>query len=206
MTLTSILPSLTSTPHRRSGSFTARSLDILSKFEISLKIHSYQVNGCFSLVKDHRNSYGNLRLSDWFNRPAILEQSENFDDLTRGMATQPEMQANQFCDSEVSEHTVPQCEPRWLLGCLSLQITQFLFRGNNQFGTDLKAFDVQRNRDHGLASYNDFRQFCGLPRAHHFEDFLDFISEEVINNTSCLSTTCVILWFWFWYQLFQQHK
>lgn len=143
-------------------------------------------------------------MSDWFNRPAILEQSENFDDLTRGMATQPEMQANQFCDSEVSEQCLS--ESRWLLSCLSLQITQFLFRGNNQFGTDLKAFDVQRNRDHGLASYNDFRQFCGLSRAHHFEDFLDFISEQVINNRSCLSTTCEILKFLFWYQQFQQHR
>lgn len=59
------------------------------------------------------------------------------------------------------------------------QITQFLFRGNAPFGTDLKALDVQRNRDHGLASYNDMRQFCGLPKAHTFDDFSDVISKDV---------------------------
>lgn len=48
-----------------------------------------------------------------------------------------------------------------------------------QFGQDLKAFDVQRNRDHGLASYNDMRAFCGIPKAHSFEDFTDLISPEV---------------------------
>lgn len=55
----------------------------------------------FSLVTEHRNSYSNLRLSDWFNRPAVLEQGNNFDDLTRGMATQPELDSDPYFDSEV---------------------------------------------------------------------------------------------------------
>lgn len=61
----------------------------------------------------------------------------------------------------------------------NFQITQFLFRGNDALGSDLKAFDIQRNRDHGLASYNDYRQFCGLRKAHNFHDLLDVIRQEV---------------------------
>lgn len=62
-------------------------------------------------------------------------------------------------------------------------VTQFLFRDDNEtFGIDLKAFDVQRNRDHGIASYNTFRESWGLPRAHSFADFLDVLNEEVSYN------------------------
>jgi peroxidase len=57
----------------------------------------------FSLVDEHRSSYGNLRLSDWFNRPAILEEGDNFDELTRGLATQPELASDPYHDSEVSQ-------------------------------------------------------------------------------------------------------
>lgn len=60
------------------------------------------------------------------------------------------------------------------------QITDFLFRRERPFGRDLRAIDIQRGRDHGLGSYNDLREFCGLSRAHKFEDFLDFIDPEVI--------------------------
>lgn len=50
------------------------------------------------------------------------------------------------------------------------------------FGSDLRAIDIQRNRDHGLASYNDFREFCGLRRAHSWEEFADLIDPEVLNK------------------------
>lgn len=43
-------------------------------------------------------------MSDWFNRPAVLEQGNNFDDLARGLLTQPELASNQFHDSEVSKN------------------------------------------------------------------------------------------------------
>lgn len=52
------------------------------------------------------------------------------------------------------------------------------------FGSDLRAIDIQRNRDHGLASYNDFREFCGLRRAHSWNDFADLIDTEVIKKNT----------------------
>lgn len=61
----------------------------------------------------------------------------------------------------------------------AFQITLYLFRNGNRLGTDLRAIDIQRNRDHGLASYNDYREYCGLPRARVFSDFSDYISPLV---------------------------
>lgn len=58
-----------------------------------------------SLVTEHRTSFGNIRMSDWFNRPVVIEQNDNFDDLTRGMGTQPELKSDEYHDSEVSVYT-----------------------------------------------------------------------------------------------------
>ena len=55
------------------------------------------------------------------------------------------------------------------------EIRSYLFKRGKVYGGDLKAIDVQRGRDHGLPSYNDLRNFCGLPRASKWEDFSDHI-------------------------------
>jgi peroxidase len=119
----------------------------------------------FSLVSETRSRVGSLRLSDWFNRPAILESGDNYDHLSRGMATQPE------------ELTDINFDP---------EIKHYLFRNGRPFGRDLRAIDIQRNRDHGLATYNDYREFCGLKRAHSWEDFLDLISPQSVANLQSL--------------------
>ncbi|XP_022901583.2 peroxidase-like isoform X1 [Onthophagus taurus] len=123
------------------------------------------IAGHLDLVGEYRNNMGNIRMSDWFNRPAVLEQGTNFDDLTRGMASQPELKSDRFHDSE---------------------ITQFLFRMGQFFGQDLKAICIQRNRDHGLASYNDVRQFCGLGKASSFDDLLDVMTKDNVNRLANL--------------------
>lgn len=46
-------------------------------------------------------------------------------------------------------------------------------------GHDLKAIDIQRCRDYGIAPYNDYRVLCKLPRAEKFSDFSDVIRSEV---------------------------
>lgn len=45
---------------------------------------------------------GSLRLSDWFNRPGIIEVNDNYDSLVRGHATQPEELTDINFDREVS--------------------------------------------------------------------------------------------------------
>ncbi|KAJ1520516.1 hypothetical protein ONE63_003639 [Megalurothrips usitatus] len=123
------------------------------------------IAGHLDLVEEHRQAYGRLRFSDVLNRPSVLEQGDGLDDLGRGLTTQPEMASDQWFTSE---------------------ITDFLFRSGRPFGLDLRAIDVQRGRDHGLASYNDYRQFCGLKRAHSFQDFQDQISPENIEKLASL--------------------
>lgn len=56
----------------------------------------------FSLVTEMRSAVGALRLSDWFNRPGIIELGDNFDSLSRGHATQPEQLTDNNIDPEVN--------------------------------------------------------------------------------------------------------
>lgn len=122
-------------------------------------------NRFYSLISEVRSSTGALRLSDWLNRPAIVEAGDNYDSLTRGLATQPEQLTDINFDPEIKH---------------------FLFRRNMPFGGDLRAIDIQRNRDHGLASYNDYREFCGMRRAQRWEDFLDLLSPKTVETLEAL--------------------
>lgn len=47
------------------------------------------------------------------------------------------------------------------------------------FGMDLMSINVHRGRDHGIATYNDMRVVCGLPRAQSFRDITDQIPQSV---------------------------
>ena len=45
-----------------------------------------------------------------------------------------------------------------------------MFESATQAGQDLLAINIQRGRMHGMASYNEFRAFCGLQRASRWFD------------------------------------
>ncbi|KAK7466015.1 hypothetical protein BaRGS_00037452 [Batillaria attramentaria] len=59
-------------------------------------------------------------------------------------------------------------------------LTDHMFETNSTAhdGLDLVSSNIQRGRDHGLPPYNDWREFCGLPRITDF-DTTEFISKSL---------------------------
>jgi len=64
------------------------------------------------------------------------------------------------------------------------QIHHRLFESTSTYGqmwrNDLVAINICRGREHGIPSYNTFRDYCNLTRAYYFEDFGDSINYEGI--------------------------
>uniref|UniRef100_A0A182JG00 Uncharacterized protein n=1 Tax=Anopheles atroparvus TaxID=41427 RepID=A0A182JG00_ANOAO len=109
------------------------------------------IQGTLKFYEESRQSLTSIDINDHTNNPTILEQtSSRYPDLLRGMTTQP-MGLHDISIDPAMKH--------------------FLFRSNRMFGTDLKALDIQRARDHGLPGYNDFAYYCFKQRASVWEDF-----------------------------------
>jgi peroxidase len=69
-------------------------------------------------------------------------------------------------------------------GNFAHQIRDRLFETTNNYKqlwrNDLVAINICRGREHGLQTYNNFREHCGYPKAYAFEDFGDTINYDGI--------------------------
>ncbi|KAI5728056.1 hypothetical protein M8J77_010932 [Diaphorina citri] len=100
-----------------------------------------------------------IELVSWMQRPYIVQN--NLDQFLRG-------QQRQFI----------QPQDKYETG----SINSMLFHGKRSYGDDLEAISIQRQRDFGMPCYNDFRAYSNLPRAKSFEDLLDVMTKDDIEQ------------------------
>lgn len=113
------------------------------------------IEGHLQMQTEARQVINSTRLGDALRRPKFV--TNNFDDFTRGMTSQPAHAFDESFDDEAQNH---------------------LFKFELPFGTDLPARDIQRGRDHGLPTYNEMRIFCGFKEAKKWEHYLDTIPKK----------------------------
>uniref|UniRef100_A0A6A7FZ72 Peroxidasin-like protein n=1 Tax=Hirondellea gigas TaxID=1518452 RepID=A0A6A7FZ72_9CRUS len=104
---------------------------------------------------------GSRPITDTFYAPFDLYERGKFDELLEGLI-----------------HTHAQNEDPAIADAISNR----LFMDNKGVGIDKAASTIQQGRDHGIASYNKWRGFCGLKKARKFEDFSDVMGFSVINT------------------------
>lgn len=104
-----------------------------------------------------------ILLRDGFFKTDMLLQSGIIDEIARGLVATPMETLDQFITGEVTNHL-------------------FEDRKIPFSGIDLIALNVQRARDHGIPSYNNYRALCNLKRAQNWDDLSREIPPEVINR------------------------
>ena len=111
---------------------------------------SYYVVTQYSASDESGNEIaeGHLRLRDAFFQPEKLAEA-GVDPILRGFAA----------------HTAQAADAK-----LVDDVRNFLFGPPGSGGFDLASLNIQRGRDHGVASYNDVREGMGLNRITSFDD------------------------------------
>jgi hypothetical protein len=93
-----------------------------------------------------------------FFRPDVLVNEGGLDPIMRGLAAKRAQDLDPFIVDD---------------------LRNFLFGQPGMGGLDLVSLNIQRGRDHGLASYNDVRAVYGLPRVTSFDQIS---SNPVVQN------------------------
>jgi len=108
--------------------------------------------------KTHRY-IGSQRLSEMLQQPYDLYKGGWADNYIMGLINQ----VAQALDSSMSQ-----------------EVTNRLFQEpGKDFGLDLAALNIQRGREHGIPSYNAWREWCGFPKIYRFSDL-----EGIMSNTT----------------------
>lgn len=109
------------------------------------------------------NKYiGSQRLSEMLRQPYDLYKGGWCDQYIMGLTNQVAQAMDDSITQEVTNHLFQETDKKW--------------------GMDLAAINMQRGREHGVPSYNRFREFCGLPRAYRFEDLLGTMSNTTVRR------------------------
>ena len=99
---------------------------------------------------------------NFFNTDVL--QKKKIGNLAMGMLHQPSEPVDAAISSAVREHLFQ--------------------RPNASFGNDLASLNIQRGRDHGIASYDTVRGQCGMSRLSTFSNKPDEIPQELWNRFS----------------------
>ncbi|XP_067122505.1 peroxidase-like [Centruroides vittatus] len=117
-----------------------------------------QIQGTVTRYNKYHEYVDEFELRKVLRQPFILYKPGMMDELTVGMINTPSQRLDPFVSQEVTNHMFE--------------------RPDEKFGIDLASINIQRSRDHGVPGYNNFREYCGFPRARTFEDLEAYLSNR----------------------------
>ena len=131
----------------------------------SYRLHTL-IPGYFSLRDVQYKEMGKMRLRDNFRNPKPLVESNNFDNLIRGLAAQPVHDFDNVFTTEMTEWLFPKNDSKTGVSA----------------GIDIVAANVQRGRDHQLPTYPSYRAYCGYKKPESWTDMTDLIAPDHVHR------------------------
>ena len=107
---------------------------------------------------------GARRLSEMLLRPFDVYQGGTCDQYLAGFMNQVSQAVDESMTQELTNHLFQEQQNNW--------------------GSDLASLNMQRGRDNGVPGYNAFREFCGLPRARHWDDLRGAFTNDTLKRYS----------------------
>ncbi|KRZ19195.1 Peroxidasin -like protein, partial [Trichinella zimbabwensis] len=113
----------------------------------------------------HNTLMEQIRLKDMFFNITPLNDFNRggIQSMISGLIRTPAMAFDRFINQDLRNHL-------------------FEFKHEPFSGMDLPAINIQRARDHGIPGYNSYREVCGFKKAKNFQDLLDVIDQETIDD------------------------
>ncbi|XP_071536365.1 uncharacterized protein [Panulirus ornatus] len=108
-------------------------------------------------------NHDGVELRSTFFNPDMLLEFQMIDELVRGLISTPMETLDNFMTEEITNH---------LFEDATIPFS----------GLDLAALNIQRGREHGIRSYNEYRAVCNLKRARTFSDLSREIKPELIEK------------------------
>ena len=66
---------------------------------------------------------------------------------------------------------------------VSQEVTNHLFQEpGKKWGLDLASLNIQRGREHGVPSYNKWREFCGFKRIRAFHELHGIMNNQTVKG------------------------
>ncbi|XP_047531724.1 chorion peroxidase [Vanessa atalanta] len=102
------------------------------------------------LSPKHGGLYESISIPEVMFQPSRLRLKPFLDRMLIGMSWQPMQSVDPFITESLS---------------------RYMFHGGNPFGLDLAAINIQRGRDYGVRSYNEYRKLIGVEPLADFHQF-----------------------------------
>ncbi|XP_032796762.2 peroxidase [Daphnia magna] len=128
----------------------------------AFRVTHSSIQGTLSLFNsaDEQEMERSFTLSQYFfDASRLMDDPGFFDSALRGLTKQA---------------------PQTIDGLYTDEVADKLYIGQKKSGGDLIAITIQRGREHGIPSYNEFREFCGMPKVQSFDELInEFVQEDI---------------------------